>query len=399
MSLYFLLGTLTFSGQTMVHRDPDLVVNTTREINVDGAMILGQYAVLGRYDFVMMADAVDNDTVARLSVEIGVRDRPAHRDAPGHTHGISCRQVTGRPGGHIPAGTIVTRTIDAGRMMTPTTRPKAMTIAGSDSGGGAGVQADLKTFAALGVYGASTLTAITAQNTVGVTAVYEIPTDVIRAQIDAVLTDIGADAVKTGMLSSSAIIECVADALEHWGVSSLVVDPVMVAKSGDSLLQEEAVGVLRSRLLPLASVVTPNIPEAEVLTGMNISSDADVRNAAQAIVAMGAKAVVVKGGHRERPAHRPFLRRRSISRIHHRQDKHAEYPRHRLHLRLRRSSRTGQGLAYGRCRRRSQGIRDRGYPAFLPHRPGPRPAEPLMAVVGRYSMNGTGTGSQGITGA
>ena len=187
-------------------------------------------------------------------------------------------------------------------MMTPTTRPKAMTIAGSDSGGGAGVQADLKTFAALGVYGASTLTAITAQNTVGVTAVHEIPTNVIRAQIDAVLTDIGADAVKTGMLSSSAIIECVADALEHWGVSALVVDPVMVAKSGDSLLQEEAVGALRSRLLPLALVVTPNIPEAEVLTGMNISSDADVRNAARAVVGMGAKVVVIKGGHREGPA-------------------------------------------------------------------------------------------------
>ena len=187
-------------------------------------------------------------------------------------------------------------------MMTSSTRPKAMTIAGSDSGGGAGVQADLKTFAALGVYGASTLTAITAQNTVGVTAVHEIPTDVIRAQIDAVLTDIGADAVKTGMLSSSVIIECVADALEHWGVPALVVDPVMVAKSGDSLLQQEAVGALRSRLLPLASVVTPNIPEAEVLTGMSIGSDADVRNAARAIVGMGAKAVVVKGGHREGPA-------------------------------------------------------------------------------------------------
>ncbi len=187
-------------------------------------------------------------------------------------------------------------------MMTPTTRPKAMTIAGSDSGGGAGVQADLKTFAALGVYGASTLTAITAQNTVGVTAVHEIPTSVIRAQIDAVLTDIGADAVKTGMLSSSAIIECVADALEHWSVPALVVDPVMVAKSGDSLLQEEAVGALRIRLLPLASVVTPNVPEAEVLTGINISSDADVRDAARAIVGMGAKAVVVKGGHREGPA-------------------------------------------------------------------------------------------------
>ena len=180
--------------------------------------------------------------------------------------------------------------------------PKAMTIAGSDSGGGAGVQADLKTFAALGVYGASTLTAITAQNTVAVTAVHEIPTDVITAQIDAVLTDIGADAVKTGMLSSSDIIECVCEALEVHGVQRLVVDPVMIAKSGDALLREDAIGSLRTRLLPLAMVVTPNIPEAEALTETTIVSDADVRRAAEAIVGMGARSVVVKGGHREGPA-------------------------------------------------------------------------------------------------
>ena len=180
--------------------------------------------------------------------------------------------------------------------------PKAMTIAGSDSGGGAGVQADLKTFAALGVYGASTLTAITAQNTVAVTAVHEIPTDVITAQIDAVLTDIGADAVKTGMLSSSDIIECVCEALEVHRVQRLVVDPVMIAKSGDALLREDAIGSLRTRLLPLAMVVTPNIPEAEALTETTIVSDADVRRAAEAIVGMGARSVVVKGGHREGPA-------------------------------------------------------------------------------------------------
>ena len=180
--------------------------------------------------------------------------------------------------------------------------PKAMTIAGSDSGGGAGVQADLKTFAALGVYGASTLTAITAQNTVAVTAVHEIPTDVITAQIDAVLTDIGADAVKTGMLSSSDIIECVCESLEVHGVQRLVVDPVMIAKSGDALLREDAIGSLRTRLLPLAMVVTPNIPEAEALTETTIVSDADVRRAAEAIVGMGARSVVVKGGHREGPA-------------------------------------------------------------------------------------------------
>ena len=180
--------------------------------------------------------------------------------------------------------------------------PKAMTIAGSDSGGGAGVQADLKTFAALGVYGASTLTAITAQNTVAVTAVHDIPTDVITAQIDAVLTDIGADAVKTGMLSSSDIIECVCEALEVHGVQRLVVDPEMIAKSGDALLREDAIGSLRTRLLPLAMVVTPNIPEAEALTETTIVSDADVRRAAEAIVGMGARSVVVKGGHREGPA-------------------------------------------------------------------------------------------------
>ena len=180
--------------------------------------------------------------------------------------------------------------------------PVAMTIAGSDSGGGAGIQADLKTFSALGVYGASTLTAITAQNTVAVTAVHELPTEVIAAQIDAVVTDIGVDAVKTGMLSSAAIVEAVADELARHGITQLVVDPVMVAKSGDSLLRQEAVESLRTRLVPLAAVVTPNIPEAEVLTGMKLESDGDMRRAAEQILAMGARSVVVKGGHRAGPA-------------------------------------------------------------------------------------------------
>ena len=186
----------------------------------------------------------------------------------------------------------------------------AMTIAGSDSGAGAGVQADLKTFAALNVYGTSVLTAITAQNTLAVTAVHELPADVIEAQIEAVLSDIGADAIKTGMLSSSVIIECVTKYLkssvvkypEMSGLGRLVVDPVMVAKSGDALLQEEAVGALRELLVPLAAVVTPNIPEAETLTGLTIVTDDDVRKSAQMIVDMGAASVVIKGGHREGPA-------------------------------------------------------------------------------------------------
>jgi hydroxymethylpyrimidine/phosphomethylpyrimidine kinase len=175
---------------------------------------------------------------------------------------------------------------------------KALTIAGSDSGGGAGIQADLKTFAALGVYGSSALTAITAQNTREVVAIAEVPEEVVAAQIDAVLEDIGADAAKTGMLSSASIIATVADRLEAWGVPNLVVDPVMVAKSGDRLLQVDAIDTLRSTLLPLAFVVTPNLPEAEVLSGRTIQTEEDARSAAAAIADFGPRWVVVKGGHR-----------------------------------------------------------------------------------------------------
>ena len=177
-----------------------------------------------------------------------------------------------------------------------------MTIAGSDSGGGAGIQADLKTFAALGVYGTSVLTAVTAQNTAGVTRVHEVPAEMVAAQIEAVLSDIGANAVKTGMLSSSDIIETVARELNHFRVDRLVVDPVMVAKSGDRLLREDAVDAMRRSLIPWATVVTPNIPEAETLTGMRIESEEDIRPAAERIVDMGARAVVVKGGHLPGPA-------------------------------------------------------------------------------------------------
>lgn len=180
--------------------------------------------------------------------------------------------------------------------------PRAMTIAGSDSGGGAGIQADLKTFAALGVYGTSVLTAITAQNTQRVTDVLELPTSLVSSQIDAVISDIGADAVKTGMLSSSAIIGTVADKIREYGLGTLVVDPVMIAKGGDRLLREEAVEALRTLLLPLARVVTPNVPEAQVLTGRRIETLGDARKAARDLVAMGAGAAVVKGGHLAGPA-------------------------------------------------------------------------------------------------
>jgi hydroxymethylpyrimidine/phosphomethylpyrimidine kinase len=173
----------------------------------------------------------------------------------------------------------------------------ALTIAGSDSGGGAGIQADLKTFAAWGVYGTSAVTAITAQNTIGVTAVEPLPGDLVAAQIEAVAGDIELHATKTGMLANAAIVVVVAAAIEELDLPNLVVDPVMVAKSGDRLLDADAIEMLRVELLPRARVVTPNIPEAETLSGRGIGSLEAARDAARAIHALGAKAVVVKGGH------------------------------------------------------------------------------------------------------
>ena len=179
---------------------------------------------------------------------------------------------------------------------------KALTIAGSDSGAGAGIQADLKTFAALGVYGTSVITAITAQNTKGVTQILELAPDLVAAQIDAVIEDIGAHAVKTGMLANSAIIEVVAEKIRQHGLQNLVVDPVMVAKGGDLLLRQEAIETLRSRLIPLATIVTPNLPETEQLTGIPGSRLQDIKESARRIINMGAKSVVIKGGHRKGPA-------------------------------------------------------------------------------------------------
>jgi len=175
--------------------------------------------------------------------------------------------------------------------------PAALTIAGSDSGGGAGIQADLKTFAAHGVYGTCAITALTAQNTLGVTGIHVVPDDFVTAQIEAVAGDIGCHAVKTGMLATSQIVEAVAAAVESFDLPNLVVDPVMVAKSGDHLLDEEAVHAVRWTLLRLARVVTPNIPEAEVLAKMSIRSVADMREAARRIATLKPAAVVVKGGH------------------------------------------------------------------------------------------------------
>src|SRR5947209_11095850 len=174
--------------------------------------------------------------------------------------------------------------------------PRALTIAGSDSGGGAGIQADLKAFAAAGVHGSTAIVALTAQNTVGVDAVFELPPAFVRAQLDAVWDDIGVDAAKTGMLFSRAIVDAVADWLEEHPVP-LVVDPVMVASSGAKLLEDDAVETLVQRLFPLALVVTPNLTEAEALAGMRGTR----RELAEHIHALGAAAVVVTGGHGDDP--------------------------------------------------------------------------------------------------
>ena len=175
--------------------------------------------------------------------------------------------------------------------------PRALTIAGSDSGGGAGIQADLKTFAVLGVWGTSAITSVTVQNTLGVRAVSDLPPDVVAQQIEAVATDIGVDAAKAGMLSSAAIIEAVAKAVAALSVPNLVVDPVFVSKHGDALLREEAVDALKKRIVPLAALVTPNLQEASGLAGFEVLNRRDMEEAATAILELGAGAVLVKGGH------------------------------------------------------------------------------------------------------
>ena len=175
----------------------------------------------------------------------------------------------------------------------------ALTIAGSDPSGGAGVQADLKTFAAHGVYGLSVITAVTAQNTTGVTGFAALSSDFVASQIETIVSDIRPDAAKTGMLANAAIVEAVAAAVTDLEIPLLVVDPVMIAKSGDALVDDEAVEAMKTELLRRALVVTPNIPEAETLSGMAIRSDADRRAAAREIHALGAGAVLIKGGHLE----------------------------------------------------------------------------------------------------
>ena len=181
--------------------------------------------------------------------------------------------------------------------MDPQAYPIALTIAGSDSGGGAGIQADLKTFHALGVYGTSVVTAITAQNTLGVQAVHPVPLAHVRAQIDAVVSDLRPAALKTGMLATIGLVETVAAAIREHDLRHYVMDPVMVATSGDRLLAEDAVTAVVQDLLPLADIVTPNLHEARILSGVHVTNEEEMRLAGDRILELGASAVLVKGGH------------------------------------------------------------------------------------------------------
>ncbi|HEY2227639.1 MAG TPA: bifunctional hydroxymethylpyrimidine kinase/phosphomethylpyrimidine kinase [Xanthobacteraceae bacterium] len=182
--------------------------------------------------------------------------------------------------------------------MTGPVTPIAVTIAGSDSGGGAGLQGDLKTFSALGVYGASVVTALTAQNTAGVTAIHDVPADFVAAQMDAVFSDLQVGAAKIGMLSQPATIRAVAAGLDRWRQTRVVLDPVMVASSGDRLLAPDAIEVLKRELIPRAFVLTPNLPEAAALVGTpEAQTEDEMRAQAQALLGLGAQAVLIKGGH------------------------------------------------------------------------------------------------------
>ena len=172
-----------------------------------------------------------------------------------------------------------------------------LTIAGSDSGGGAGIQADIKTISAMGCYASSAITAITVQNTLGVQAVHPVPLDILHGQIDAVLSDIGADAVKIGMLHSAEVVILVADMIEKYGIRNVVLDPVMVSTSGHRLIEEDAVEIIKSRLLPLARVITPNIPEAEILAGRKISGEDEFDAIARRLSDNGNVSVLMKAGH------------------------------------------------------------------------------------------------------
>ena len=250
-------------------------------------------------------------------------------------------------------------------MTTVAPRPRALTIAGSDPGGGAGIQADLKTFSALGVYGMTAITAITVQNTKGVYGYEAMAPKLVEEQIRAVTTDIGVDAAKTGMLANRGIVRAVATAVEELAIPNLVVDPVFVSKHGHLLLAEDAVDEIRSRLLPLAALVTPNLAEASGLSGLPVEARDDMRRAADAILAFGVRAVLVKGGHLEASTEAAdlFVSGGVERWLDDGSDRHAPHARDRVHAVGGDRGASGDGMGTVRGRAGGQGVRDGGDPA------------------------------------
>ena len=267
-----------------------------------------------------------------------------------------------------------------------TRRPVALTIAGTDSGGGAGVVADLKTFEAHGVWGTAAITAVTAQNTLGVQAFEAVTPELVRAQIASVAADFGVDAAKTGMLASAEVVEAVATTVAQLGVGPLVVDPVLVSKHGDRLLAPDAVDAVRALLLPLATVLTPNLPEAEALVGFPVRTRADMEAAARALVELGPEVVLVKGGHladgdavARLPAGGRRRRRPGVARR--RPPAGTPHPRHRLRAVGRHHRRAGPGDGAGRRLRGRQALRGAGHRGGRGPGQRRRPGRPRLGPV------------------
>ena len=265
------------------------------------------------------------------------------------------------------------------------TTPIALTIAGSDSSGGAGIQADLKTFAALGVFGASVITALTAQNTTGVSGIHQVPAEFVTAQIDAVFSDLAVGAVKIGMVAQRESIDAIAAGLTRWSPKHVVLDPVMVATSGDRLLAAEAVDALRTKLIPRASLITPNLPEAAALLDEPMAtSEAAVEDQGKRLLAMGCQAVLIKGGHGQGAESIDYLiarrRRQRAGRAAHRYKK---YARHRLLIVVGDRRRSCEGRSDGNRGAQRQGLDQRGDCERRPfqRRPWPRPDPSFSSVL------------------
>ncbi len=278
---------------------------------------------------------------------------------------------------------------------------RVLSIAGSDSGGGAGIQADLKTFCALGCYGMTAITAITAQNTLGVTGIHGVPPEMLRAQIDAVAQDIGVDAVKIGMLATPEVVRVVAQAIRTHRLPHVVLDPVMVTTSGDRLIASETVQVLVNELFPLAAVVTPNIDEAALLLGHEIDGIDALEDAAQELLGLGAPAVLLKGGHLkgERVVDLLAMQAGERKRLRKRPHRHAQRPRHGLHPVVGHCRVFGAGACIAAGRGKGPRLYPGGHCRWRrrAHRPGPWAAEPRVcaggAAGGAGLMAGFGMGA------